>query len=331
VEILPSASERIAKPELPIKVDVILGSELTASDRQVWSALQESNRALSSPYFCPEFTALVSEVRDDVRIGVLSDRGRVVGFFPFQSDGRGTGEPLAEPGGDFHGVVATPATHWDPIQLLRGCGLKAWDFHGLPVDQEPFRPYHKTTYPSLCIDLASGYQAYVQKRRDVGTRQIVQVNSSRRKLERDLGEIQFVMHTDDSRALVRLGEWKTARIRARGERDAFSNPMLSALRESLCGVQTDGFAGMLSALYAGDELVALHLGMRSRLAWHYWFPAYNPRFAKYQPGLILLLEFARAASSLGSVRIDFGAGDEAYKHRLASGATELAQGRVALL
>ena len=30
----------------------------------------------------------------------------------------------------------------------------------------------------------------------------------------------------------------------------------------------------------GERLVAAHLGMRSRTVWHYWFPAYDPAFAK---------------------------------------------------
>jgi CelD/BcsL family acetyltransferase involved in cellulose biosynthesis len=92
--------------------------------------------------------------------------------------------------------------------------------------------------------------------------------------------------------------------------------------------ETTEFAGMLSALYAGGELVAAHMGMRSRTCWHYWYPAFDPRLARYQPGLVLLLEMARHAADLGVTRIDLGAGDEHYKVRLANASDLVARGRV---
>ena len=77
-----------------------------------------------------------------------------------------------------------------------------------------------------------------------------------------------------------------------------------------------------------NELIAAHMGMRSHSIWHYWFPAYNPRFSKYSPGLILLLKMAESAASLGLSRIDLGRGDEQYKSRLASGVITVSRGSV---
>jgi CelD/BcsL family acetyltransferase involved in cellulose biosynthesis len=48
--------------------------------------------------------------------------------------------------------------------------------------------------------------------------------------------------------------------------------------------------------------------MRSKTLWHYWFTAYDPAFAKYSPGTILLLQMAERASELGISAIDMGRG-----------------------
>jgi CelD/BcsL family acetyltransferase involved in cellulose biosynthesis len=87
---------------------------------------------------------------------------------------------------------------------------------------------------------------------------------------------------------------------------------------------------MLSALYFGEQLGALHLGLRSQGVLHYWLPAYDPLLARYSPGTILLLALARNAPALGLHTIDLGKGDEPYKARLMSGSTPLAEGFVDL-
>jgi CelD/BcsL family acetyltransferase involved in cellulose biosynthesis len=85
---------------------------------------------------------------------------------------------------------------------------------------------------------------------------------------------------------------------------------------------------MLSLLYAGKQLVAGHLGMRSRTVWHYWFPAYDRQFAKFSPGLILLLKMAQEAEELGLRCIDLGTGLTLYKRRLMNAAVSVAEGSV---
>jgi CelD/BcsL family acetyltransferase involved in cellulose biosynthesis len=78
----------------------------------------------------------------------------------------------------------------------------------------------------------------------------------------------------------------------------------------------------------GDRLAAVNLCMRSNHVLHSWFPAYDVEFSKYSVGLILLVETARAAESLGIKRIDLGKGDEPYKRDFMSGATMVAEGSV---
>ena len=127
--------------------------------------------------------------------------------------------------------------------------------------------------------------------------------------------------------LARLIEWKSAQYRRTGKTDWFSIPWVAALIERLHGVEAPGFAGLLSALWAGDELVAAHFGLRSRTVWHWWYPAYDRQYAADSPGLILDLAMAGHAEAQGLERIDLGKVCD-HKARLMSGCTELARGVV---
>jgi CelD/BcsL family acetyltransferase involved in cellulose biosynthesis len=85
---------------------------------------------------------------------------------------------------------------------------------------------------------------------------------------------------------------------------------------------------MLSTLRMGDHLVAAHFGIRSQHVLHWWFPVYDPAFAAYVPGWIMLRELALAAPELGLERIDLGRGDDEYKRRARTGEVQVAVGLV---
>jgi CelD/BcsL family acetyltransferase involved in cellulose biosynthesis len=85
---------------------------------------------------------------------------------------------------------------------------------------------------------------------------------------------------------------------------------------------------MVSALYAGDTLVAGHIGMRSEQVWHYWFPAYDATHAAFSPGSVLLLRMIEHAPAIGITRIDLGKGESRYKSRFMNGSVPLIEGRI---
>lgn len=70
--------------------------------------------------------------------------------------------------------------------------------------------------------------------------------------------------------------------------------------------------------------------MRTPTVWHYWFPAYDKQFAKYSPGLMLLLKLAERAPATGIATIELGKGMSLYKERLMNGRTILCRGSVEL-
>jgi CelD/BcsL family acetyltransferase involved in cellulose biosynthesis len=100
------------------------------------------------------------------------------------------------------------------------------------------------------------------------------------------------------------------------------------LMHRLLHTRDPAFAGILSTLHVGDHLVAAHFGIRSDHVLHWWFPVYDPAYAQFAPGWILLRELVAATPGLGIHRIDLGRGDDEYKRRAKTGETLVSQGIV---
>ena len=99
----------------------------------------------------------------------------------------------------------------------------------------------------------------------------------------------------------------------------------------LLSQSSDDCRGCLSLLRAGGNLIAGHVGVRSRDVWHWWFPVYDTNYAQFSPGSLLLFEIVKlVASGEGECVIDLGKGAEAYRRRWSNAAIRLAEGAVTL-
>ena len=303
-----------------------LGSDLVAA----WTRLQAANPDLVSPYFHLEFTRSIAAVRGDVEVAVVEAGGAIVALFPFQREQASLGLPVGGIISDYQGLICAQGFQFSPTELLQACRLDSWDFDHLIASQSSLTPFHWSTDASPQIDVSKGYEAYVHERRAAGSEQIKKTYNLMRRIEREIGALRFTAHSTDPEALNNVLRWKSDQYRTTGKTDLFAPGWI---RESIYGIwesRADGFSGALSLLYAGDRLIAGHMGMRSRNVWHYWFPAYDSRAAKYSPGLILLLKMAQHAPQTGAWIIDLGKGMDSSKARLMNASTLLASGRLEL-
>ncbi len=71
--------------------------------------------------------------------------------------------------------------------------------------------------------------------------------------------------------------------------------------------------GHQSALLVGNTVVSAHLGYVGRGRFYYILPAYDPAYARYRPGHLLLRKLIDRSAQHGDTAFDFGSGDEAYK------------------
>ncbi|HKQ37802.1 MAG TPA: GNAT family N-acetyltransferase [Verrucomicrobiae bacterium] len=306
-------------------IRIVPGRQLAGEVQDWWLEAQRGNPALSSPYFSPEFTAAVSGVRDDIYVAVVEDKGAIVAILPFQRTRWGAGRPVGGPVSDFQGIISHGDVALDPQWLGRGCGVRFWDFPHMLPGQKTFRAFEKLTVDSPYLDLAAGFDAYCGSRRAAGSHQIRETQRKARRLGEEVGPLRFELDVVDKRVLQTLFMWKGQQYSATGKYDGLKQGWIPQLLHRIHDTRKADFAGVLSALYAGEHLVAAHFGMRSERVLHWWYPVYNREFERYSPGLILCLELARAAGLRGIARIDLGYGDERYKLGFMSGAIKVSK------
>ncbi len=107
--------------------------------------------------------------------------------------------------------------------------------------------------------------------------------------------------------------WKSAQYRRTGRRDRFAQAWIVRLVDLLASGGDPECRGVLSVLYAAERPVAAHFGLRSPTVLSWWFPAYDPTFAKYSPGVLLQLRMLEAAAAEGIGTVDLGSGPARYK------------------
>lgn len=309
-----------------MQVDVLPAEKLTAEQTAAWSRIQRSDSALASPYFRPEFTQSVAKSCRNAEVAVFAEGGEPVAFFPFQRTVLNSGRPIGGALSDFHGVIAERGFQIPGEKLIDHCGLRSWHFDHLPVEQHAFAPSSYKVEPSLYLDLTPGFDAYCKERKAAGSQLLKHVGRKARQLESAVGPLRFEAHSHNREILQTLIDWKIEQYLRTGVLNVFGPTWTVELVEHIFNQKEDSFCGMMSVLYAGDEIAAIDLGLRSHDVLHSWFPAYNAKFAKYSCGHILLLETARAAESLGIRQIHLGKGSEDYKRRYASSAVLVAEG-----
>ncbi len=311
-----------------MKYRVVPAAELTPDLIQIWSRLQQADPALDSPYFRPEFTLAVASVRDTSEIAVFEENGEPVGFLPYDRLKRNVGHPIAPDVTDFQGAIVRQGVVWNAKQMVRDCGLAALYFDHLIVSQRTLQPYRFIEATSPYLDLSQGFDAYRKKRVETGGNRLKTALRKARKIERELGPIRLELFSDDRDVFRTLIEWKTNQYVRTKAINVFAESWKVQLLERLLDERSDAFSGVLSALYAGDRLTSIHMGMMSHGVLHYWFPAYDVELHRYSPGLVQLIRTAQAAEDLGIKRMDLGKGPESYKTSLMSGTTTVAEAAI---
>jgi CelD/BcsL family acetyltransferase involved in cellulose biosynthesis len=301
-----------------VQISVTRPSELGAAEIARWHWMQRETGALGNPYLCPEFAIAVDHFRADARVAVLADGGQITGFFPFQRRRFGVGVPIAAGLTDGQGLIHAPGADLDPCELLKACKLTEWQFDHLVAGQAPFQGSVSALVPSPVIDLTDGFAAYRDKLRISSPRFGSDVARRARKLGREAGPLGFAADCRDPAMLRTLMTWKSGQYHRNGWVDVFARPWIVDLVGYLFNVREDTFSGLLSVLFAGEEPVAAHFGIRSGPVLAHWFPAYDARFARQSPGLIQHLRMAEEVPALGIGLIDMGTGTERYKHTLKS-------------
>ncbi|HUG69108.1 MAG TPA: GNAT family N-acetyltransferase [Pirellulaceae bacterium] len=310
------------------KVTVLSANSLDAILIDRWNQLQRGNPALDSPFFSSSFVRTIAAERSGVEVAVIESDETVVGFLPYCRRRHVIAAPVAGSFTDFQGLIAAPDTAFDMRCVLCDSRLLAWQFDHLVTGNDSLLPFHWAYSESPYMDLSQGFEAFRETCRHAGGKEMAEILRKSRKLEREVAPVRFELESTNSRLLDTLVGWKREQLCRQRRTDCFRPswvlPMLHRMLHTIDGTCRP----MLSAMYVGDELAAINFGLRGAAVLHGWITAFNLKFRKFSPGLMLIVKLAETAESLGISRIDMGRGDESFKRKFCSGATHVAEGAV---
>ena len=312
----------------PVHYRAVELSALGTAERQRWHELRASNPALDSPYFHPEFVTAVAATRPDVKIVIGQDEaGTIESFLPVQLDGR-TCRPAGYPAADFQGPVCGPAARFELIEAVQAMGASTYEFDHLREGVAGVEPWLSGSQPSPYMEVTGGLDGYLSRAAKSGKDKASEARRLTNKAQREFGTVRVEADIRDAQLLDTVINLKREQYVSTGARDYFGDERHIAFMHRLLDTRADDFAGVLSSIYAGPQLVAAHFGIRAGAVLHWWFPVYTPEFSRYSPGWMLLRAVISAAPEMGLERIDLGRGMDDYKRRAMTGQQTVLQGAV---
>ncbi len=294
-------------------------SELNYAEVDAWRAFQNADPALHSPYFNVEFAWACDQVRRDTRVAVISQKGDIKGFLPFQKGPLGYALPLGGPLSDFQGLIAEAGLSFNLKEVLRAAGIGIYHFEFIPTSQHSFADTFDAEENCHTADLSKGYEHWYEDRLTDNKKSFKKYEGNARRLEKNHGTVSFEANDRDPQCFTTMLEWKSAQYHETGVFDVFSVPWTVKLLQTIGGMQNEYFTGQLSTLRVGGQLAAAHFGMKNHLAAHYWFPVYNPDFARFGVGHTLLFKLLQDHAKDKIKKVHLGIGD--YRYKLQFGGT----------
>jgi CelD/BcsL family acetyltransferase involved in cellulose biosynthesis len=328
---LPAAQQRSLSSRVTA-AEVISWSEVDSALRNRFVTLRATQQDFKTPFFSLGFLDCVHAARGDVDVIVMEDGDQVVGMLPIHRLGR-----VAVPAGRFlndaHNVIADSQTQLDWLWTLDRCNLKSFDFHALVGSRYGMRETSILgNTQSFSADLGTSSVKFLQAlESDHGT--IRRQEQKTRKMQREIGPVTLELDCRDPALLEQAIQWKSNQYQRTNILDLFKphwTRTLMYLMHEKPPVQmaVTPTRGVLSVLRAGEEVVAMHYGMVESGLLHYWFPAYDPKFACYSPGTALFKSIVRASTDAGIHCIDMGYGEQPYKRKQTDTITLVSHGCV---
>ena len=303
--------------------------QMSEADWAAWAEMRINNPDLRSPYFHPDYTRLLADLRPDVRVVCQYDEaGSPIAFLPIQ--GQRFARPVGAPMSDYQAII-TNRDHVTYDSMLAASGIGAYHYSCATDTGRLNGPQILSTSETAAIDILTTADDW-RKDRDGSYRRHLKSNRRRtRKAEEDIGPKRIELFSRDIDVYASLLKWKREKFAQTGKYDVLSADWTQALIRSLWerGAGADLRCDM-HALYFGDQLAAIDLGLSDGDVFHSWMVAYNDELSEYAPGIQLLEGLINATPETGYRRIDMGEGLDGYKRHYASASREVVSGLVPL-
>ncbi len=313
-----------------MEIDVVRPAQLSAEDIALWAGFQKTGENLGSPFLSPWWARTVEAAqcpdKSCVRIAVLKEAGRTVGFFPVKVMG-GMAMPPGAPMCDYQGLIAPPQVTVDPRRLLEALGVARYDFCHMPKSQATFAGHLRGASPSWISRLPFGYEAYAHdKNAESGV--LKDLDKRRRKAEKDLGKVTFTAFSRSQSDFEKMMDWKRGQYRETGQTDIFAAGWTTRLMQELFASRDPDFGGALFTLHIDDQLAAAQFHLRGADVIHAWIIAHDAGFERVSPGLLLFQDIMRWMDDTPYTSIDYGPGEYRFKKQLANAECMMGHGFV---
>jgi CelD/BcsL family acetyltransferase involved in cellulose biosynthesis len=305
---------------------VVHPSALTEAERAAWREIARPLARHGGGFLTWRYADAVGQGNPQARVAVLRAADGKRAFFAFQFKngvlGRlGVAERIGGQFSDYFGLAGEAGFRCTPADLVHHCGFSALEFSHLDETQESFGLTGEEPRTGLRLDLPDGGPAFLADLRQRRKSIVRETDRRLRRLAEQVGPVRIdVDLRDRPDVLAILVQAKLAQYVRTGTAEGamLAEESGQALIRRLYQSTDPDCRAQLSALYAGDAWVALHLGLRAGDVLHYWFPVYNPAFAAYGPGRLLLQKTIEASRDSGIACIDRGEGDNPTKRAFAT-------------
>lgn len=291
--------------------------DLSADDLLQWRHLLRGAAPGGNAFLSPTFVQAAARAYPHAEVCVVERDGRIVAVLPYQfpsafAASMRAAVRIGEEMNDHFGVVAAPAFHTSPDELLQLARLHYLYFTHLDEDQKRHGLSGEKQVGGLRIMLPDGGAAYWSALEREDAKFARDTERRERKAIQELGPLRFVF--DDDAGLTTLLDEKRKQYLRTGKGDWLGMPGRTTLLQRLATSRASECRGVLSSLWFGETWAAMHFGLLSGETLHYWLPVYNSALTSLAPGRLLLRNVILNASAAGIKVIDRGVGETQAKN-----------------
>lgn len=299
-----------------LDVETLHPTDLSPADTALWRGMTAAEPAFRSPLLGPDFAQAVGLVREDTRVAIIRRDGETLGFLPHHRRPGRLARAIGSPLSDYHAIVSRPDPGFRAEDVLRAADLGVFRYTGLVDPYGVFGGVGEAK-PAFVIAFDGPAEDYLEAVRAASPKKIKNYRRLDNKLGREVGEVRLVAADTSRAAFDQLLTWKREQLQRTGLHDFLRPDWTRALLSNLFERQSGDFQGLMINLYAGDQLVAGHFGVRAGSVYHPWIASTNPEFGTWSPGQIFFLRAIAAMPELGLNHYDLAPDHDHYKRTYA--------------
>jgi CelD/BcsL family acetyltransferase involved in cellulose biosynthesis len=316
-----------------IKSRICSPFDLYQNEAAAWEKLSSTVDSLASPFLSLHYIRAVAETGMDVRVCIFYQDGVIRGFLPYQYRNHvyalvKAAEPVGAEMTDYFGLIADPEFKIASNQLLALAKINYFNFSHFDELQLNYGLQAEQPRTGLRIRLAANSDNPLAALCTTKLKYLKDTERRVRQLEHEIGPVEFSFDVqyDRQQHLDNLYSQKRAQYKRTKTHDALKHTWKYKLLFRLSEYRFETCRGVLSNLTAGNQWVASHFGIIGNGVMQYWLPVYNPVYAKYAPGRLLMHHIIQATGSASVHTIDRGEGDTPAKRELANEEHQLYRG-----